>query len=737
MSFKFFRKHQKVMLWIIVVITVFTFSLFSVTSTMRACFEQETLSFGVFTSKDGSEVEITERDYRGAVDMLRRFTGVQSRDGLRDEDVFVHIILRHEAEAAGIRVSDHEISESLKAMGLTGTKEDYFTVLKRMNFDSATRFEEGLRELMLVNKYRAFLTLTDDLITSEDIYESYKLDHEEFKVDFVSFPYADYGADLTVENISEDDLSAWYEGLRDSSKEVRDHFSEPEKYEFDVAYLDVEEANYDDYAGLIEEMEINVAPSEITRHYDMVKDARYVIETEEEPGEEEPAELSEEEEAPAEGEEDSEPEEDEKPVEYVKETEVKDQLEKELKLAKLVEKCCMEWVDYARENNLIGKSAEELAKEKAEKAAEEAAKEAENEADKTEDSEDDSTESDEEAADQSEDEKTHDEVYAALIEKYRLKQDRIEGPVYIDDLGEASRFGTEMMKLRVRMLKENNARYIAPADDCPNLAFFVKVTELVDRRKKGLDEVLDSAKEQYIKKEQRELAERAARDFVNNLETKARELDEVKETIAQWEADAKEKADASVEVKEDTTEEEAARMREIAEKRELAMLQPEIATLLKRHLYKFFNEVATETELNIETLDYYSKSLMSDRTFYEQEDSPQKYVMGNRRIFDLDTNAVTDPLNDQRGESLYVVRVLDRRFPPASSMADEDFESAKRSMEQQRLMELRYPQMRQGPPEEKEDPFAWEKMVKDYSLRFPMQQAAEAEAAANEEQDRQ
>ena len=58
MSFRFFRKYQKVMLWFVVVITIFTFSIFSITSTMRACFSRGTTSTGVgeFTLLDGKKV---------------------------------------------------------------------------------------------------------------------------------------------------------------------------------------------------------------------------------------------------------------------------------------------------------------------------------------------------------------------------------------------------------------------------------------------------------------------------------------------------------------------------------------------------------------------------------------------------------------------------------------------------------------------------------------------------------
>ncbi|MHC4942637.1 MAG: SurA N-terminal domain-containing protein [Planctomycetota bacterium] len=731
MSFKFFRKHQKIMLWIIVIITIFTFSLFSVTSTLRACFKEREgpESFASFSSKDGSRVEITEKDFYMALDLVRRFMPYQAQDAQLDEMVYSHIIHRHEAMAAGIRVTDGEISNSLSQMGFAGSKEDYFTLLRRMGFTSATQFEEGLRELMVVEKYKRYLTLTDDLLTSEEIYEEFKLENEEFKLAYVAFPYEKYGQDLTQDSVDEEELTKWYEKLNDNSPEVRDHFSEAEKFEFDIAYLDLKEANYDDYADLVNEAGIDVSSDEVRGRYNLVKDDRFRIEPEEPEAPEEEAPAEEEpEEANPESEE-AEPEAEEKPVEYVPEAEVKDELEKELKLAKLVEKASTEWVEYARTSDLIGKSAEDLAKEKAEKEAKEAEEKSEDE-----ESDDDSDASEDENDEKvEEEEETPEEHYEALIAKYMLKTDRIEGPISLDDLENIKPYGTEVFKRMGRFLKENNARYIAPDSFNPDLAFFAKTTKFVDRRKKELDEILDDAKVQYIKNQRQEMSRDDAKGFMDQLKEKARELDEVKDTIAQWEADAKQKAADSVEKTDEMTEEELTRLRENAEKRELARLNPEIETLLKRHLHEFFEDSASQRELAIESIDYFRKSDVRKPEFYQLDPSPEKFIKSSRRIFDLDTNALTDPLNDPESESWYVAQVADRRFPPASGMTKDEFEGTKRSIEQQKMMEQRYPQLRQQRGgEEPENPFAIDKLVETYDLGF-YQQAKPEEGAEGAE----
>ncbi|MBU0753604.1 MAG: hypothetical protein KJ645_00590 [Planctomycetes bacterium] len=733
MSFKFFRKHQKTMLWIIVIITIFTFSLFSVTSTLRTCFRQQATvtSLGLFTSQDGSEVEITERDYASAENLIRGFFGMLKKDGLQDKDIYTHIIMRHEAMKAGIRVSDQEISQTLKANGVRGSKEDYFNWVKRgTSFKSVAEFEKNLRELILVNKYRAFLSLTENLVSSEDLYEEFKLENEEFKLEYAAFPYGDFATDLSADSVSQEDLAAWYEELRDSSNEVREQFSEAEKFEFDVAYLDLREAVYGDYADRIETMGIEIQDREINERYNLVKDERYVIEPPEgeppaeEAVEEAATEQDTEEEMPAEGEEETDVE--ENPVQYIPEADVREELEKEVKLAKYVEKVCMEWVDYTREKGLIGKTMEEWKKEQEEKDA----KEPESGDDEVDEGGKDGGAVAEKAA---EDPLA---FYASLIEKYGLKTDRIEGPVSLDDLDKVPTYGSEMFKTRARFLKQNTARYMGPEWDHPDLAFFCSVTELVPRRKKGLDEVADAAMEEYIKQQRKLAAEKATKEFMEQLKSKTREMEEVKTTIAQWEIDARQKAADSVAAEEGITDEDMAQRIKAAEEREIARLQPEIDALLERHYYNFFDETATDMGIDVEIIDYFSKAEVRKPEFYQQENSPRKFVQGNRRIFDLDTNGITDPLNDREGDAWYLVRVLDRRFPPASTLTEEDYESTKRAIQQRRMMELRYPQMRQQQPqEEKKDPFAWEAIMENYNLRL-RQRSEKAEGTEATEQSK-
>lgn len=499
MSFKFFRKHQKVMLWIVVVITIFTFSLFSVTSTLRTCFRQESQPkvLGEYTSPDGTKVEISVREYQHAADLLRRIKG-----RVVEDEIFSQIIMKNEADKAGIMISNAELNELVQSF--FSSKDQYNNFIRQGQFESPKQFEESLREISQVERYKEFLKLPDELITSETLYENWKLENEEFKLDYVAFPFDEFGNDVTPETVSEEDLVAYYDGLAEASPDVKDYFSEAEKFEFDVAYLDLDKADYASFEDLLKE--VDVQEHELNRHYNSTKE-RFIIEK--------PAESDEASEGDAkeeatgddalEGEEKTAEEEaEEAQPEYKTLDEVKDQIQKEVKLAKLVEKACYEWTDYARQEKIIGKTKEEIAQEEAKKAEEEKAAKEKADAEKSggeSDASAEETPSEENSNDTdavAEKKMSHQEYYQSIVDKYKLLTDRIEGPVSLDDLDSLDKYGSEELKMRARYLKENNAVYLRPNEEKPTMAAFVKVTDYVKRRKKSLDEVRDIAVERYI-----------------------------------------------------------------------------------------------------------------------------------------------------------------------------------------------------------------------------------------------
>ncbi len=697
MSFKFFRKHQRTMLWVIVVFTVFTFSFFGVTTSMRSCIGRKTQPYGMFTSKLGEEVEISPEMYRHHAAVARLKSVFSSSEGYTADDVFTQIVLYHDALDAGICVPDQEITKTLQQFEFLKTKDRYLIMVKNLGYNSPEKFEEHLREMLMVEKLKGFLRLNEDMIPMEELYSKYKRENEEFKLDFLSFPYERYADKVDRESVTEEELKSFYDSLPESSSEVRDNFSEDRKLALDVAYIDLESVDFEEYADLVKDIEVSEGP--LKRHYELVID-RFKVDPG--PGEEGEGEAED---------------------KYLDFEEVKPQLENEFKLMKLVENASGEWDEYAMEKGIVGKPVSEAGEPPAKGDKEENKEGSEGagaaDGDKAHEADggdsESSGEEDEEAADAIE---GPEEFFNALIAKYKLDRVRKEEPVPLDELASMERFGSEMLEGRMRGLEENNCAYIAPGKAHPATVCFIRVVSIVKRRKMDLDEVRDLALDHYLSDKRRALAKEDAEAFTTVLEERARELDDVKQAIDRWQESAKEEVEELLEKKGDISDEMAKKIRKDELDKKLALLEPDIDALLQRYTHEFFDDEAEARGFSIGTIDYFDESIGSEQEYSEMEESPEKFLMGYQRIFDLDVDGVSTVIPDGKGESWYVARVLDRRFPTRSSMTEADFTRIKQSVTQQKMIDRMMRQYNPSAYPEVDDPYSFDNLVEQFNIRY-------------------
>ena len=783
MSFKFFRKHEKLMLWIIVVITIFTFSIFSVTSTMRACFRPKDLPLASFVSASGKKVEITEHLYRHAWLLLRKMAPLLGIKEVTEAEIYPHIILDYEAKEGGLKVTDGELKNFLSQFRFKSTVE-YDNLVRRLGYITRKKFEEDLREVLRVAKLKQIIRSGEDLIRIQDLYDQFKIDNEEFKLAYVAFPSKGFEKEITRDQVDEKALASWYDGLPAAAQEVKELFSEPEKFSFDVAYLDLEKTKYGDFEGLLGKEELKEIPEHEYQHrYDLTKE-RFAVKSEsgKEKAGDEAAEGEAEaggKEKPGEKKEDKEKEGKEKEEEvtyrnWKEDPEVKKTLEQEIRICRLLDRMSREWTAFARERKIIGEGAATGAAEKGEaeagtndkvdegssgeaekgKASEGAEKKegasggggpclpGEGEAFVPQEGggEDGKAASDRKPGNEAgaggetakgdegetkkgdeDTEKTSEAFFQELVEKYRLTRDRVEDPVPLPELETLPRYGSVTLKEGMMALKVNNSRYIPPCKEHPYLPLVVRVTRLVPRRKRALSEVHDLAMDKYLEKLRRDRAQKEAETFFNTMKEKARALPEVKKQIETWEADALQGAEKEIASKADITEQEAAAIRNRAKNG----LKGQIDDLLKRYLYLVFEEEAQARGLAVAQVDYFRKSEVMDPAFRAAEDTPEKFVKSSRVVLGLDTHGVSMPLYDAKTDAWYVVEVKDRRFPPPEAMTQADLKKYRMQAERMRMLRLRYPQYFK---EERPDPFTYERVVEKYKLRlFKKKKNAQAE----------
>ena len=482
MSFRFFRKHQKAMLWVVVIITVATFSIFSVTSTMEACFRQGSTenNIGSFVSMTGEEVSISERMYREALQIHQKFGMVFRFEKISDEMLIQHIILAHEAREAGLVISDAELGEKINAINdqfKIKTSQEYDELIRKMQFGSRKLYEQALREFMMVARFQHFAMIGHNPLLSEELYNRFKPNNEEFKLAYATFSADSFADQIDPASVTDVDLAAFFEELPDYDKDVREHLSVPEQFIFDAAWINIAEAKLADYEDLISKDPLD--SQQVKAHYNLTRD-RFLIE--EEPGEEEePGDGSEPDDGTGTDNDDNEGAEKE-PV-YKTFEEVQDQMENEYKLASLVKSMNEEWAEYTREQGIVGRKWEDVKKEKEAEASKGEEKNEEGSDPKGEEN------APPETKEESELEVDPEAFLDQLVAKYRLERKTFTSFVSIDDMPGLEGIGTEQLKTSFMALKINNSRYIAPNNERPDLAMFIRVIDMKERVKKPLAEV--------------------------------------------------------------------------------------------------------------------------------------------------------------------------------------------------------------------------------------------------------
>jgi hypothetical protein len=235
MSFGAFRKHQKAILWVTVIVAIVAFGLVSSWGAVQAFIEGDPAArpMATFVVPDTGETKtITADAFNRTAYGLRRVFG-SSRD-LTDDDVLRHMMLVADARAAGLEVSDAELAERLVSLGLGGlTKQQYSdTVVSRIGFASVGQFESLMRETVLADRYVQLHAEAASVVDSEELYLQWRVDNALF--DYEALVFVDRDAE-SIADPGDEDLRTWFDELPESRRAGL--FREPPKRDIVVAWL--------------------------------------------------------------------------------------------------------------------------------------------------------------------------------------------------------------------------------------------------------------------------------------------------------------------------------------------------------------------------------------------------------------------------------------------------------------------------------------------------------------------
>jgi hypothetical protein len=196
-----FRKSQRVLLWILLVVVIITFVGFYGKSYLP---QRKKVIFGTYKGKNIYDDDIA-RAVRGAL-VFRRLANIPIESSTNPEELEregVQLLIRvDQAKSAGLAVSDEEIRaliERLFPPGILSSIVSYQQAIARLTGIpmKPREFEEHLRNILLIEKVRQYL-MTTVLITEDEVKQQYDIDNSLIKIAYVPFFFKDFLAGLTV-----------------------------------------------------------------------------------------------------------------------------------------------------------------------------------------------------------------------------------------------------------------------------------------------------------------------------------------------------------------------------------------------------------------------------------------------------------------------------------------------------------------------------------------------------------
>jgi hypothetical protein len=233
MSFGWFRKYEKTILWGTVVLSILIFATFSGLGDLQALLEGrdtegEAGRFVVAGTGETHSVSVDEFLLtRNSLNRLLRSMGV----AVEEDDVWRHLMLVEDARAAGMQVADSEVRRFITG-GRPISKEEYRQVWMTRQFSSARELENLAREMILVERWVDFHATAAHIVDVDDVYVRWRVDNELFDFEAIAIP------DVKPEDMpdpAEDELRAFYDGQTESYRASR--YREPARHDLLYAWL--------------------------------------------------------------------------------------------------------------------------------------------------------------------------------------------------------------------------------------------------------------------------------------------------------------------------------------------------------------------------------------------------------------------------------------------------------------------------------------------------------------------
>src|SRR5262249_40199404 len=145
---------------------------------------------------NGKTHDVGEDEYRQISQRLNRFhSAMGQRQNVSEDEIWQFMIWREEARAAGLEMSDKDVSDVVSRVatralqGAPITPDSYAYVWRDLlGFSSAHDMEEFFRDWLVGLRYAEFKQRAAGLVTADEVYLQWRQDNERFDLDGVVIP---------------------------------------------------------------------------------------------------------------------------------------------------------------------------------------------------------------------------------------------------------------------------------------------------------------------------------------------------------------------------------------------------------------------------------------------------------------------------------------------------------------------------------------------------------------------
>jgi hypothetical protein len=270
MTFSVFHKYKTPLSIAALVFTVAVFVFFPSFGSASDAFTGDGNSdevYGSFRLQGGGEtVEVSGRAFGRTYQNLARL--YLRYNDLEDSEVWSHIMLVADARDAGLQVPDADLVRFFQDNGFVAAV-DYERFWRDRKFASAKSFEEFIKEVLLVQQWTDVLSLQSGIVSADDVYLSWRIDHEVFDMEAMVF------TDFESESIADPGDEVLEPYFDETPEYLRARlYSDPARYELAYAWMTLDTAAADLPAERLAELD-EVSDDAVDLRWRQLKGTRF------------------------------------------------------------------------------------------------------------------------------------------------------------------------------------------------------------------------------------------------------------------------------------------------------------------------------------------------------------------------------------------------------------------------------------------------------------------------------